>query len=220
MKASECFSISQACWNFVICFIILNSIYFNIYHFSAKGEEQGRNTENTDICSYSHLSLCSPEHYSPVHGRRGRLSTLLLCRRAVNSYCAGGPWRSCLVLVQRSHLKLVGFKVSFPVFFLLLFSLVYSAMGFLSFLSRSGGYFVVSPTTCMHACTYLYVYQCMSFLSTMPGTLSESDLWGHAQPSHQGGFVASLRYTLVPRKTREFDAVHDLTQWLLPRASM
>lgn len=133
MKACECFSISQACWNFVICFIILNSIYFNIYHFSAKGEEQGRNTENTDICQLFTPFPVLPwalyscawaegeiEHAPPV--REGH--ELLLCGRAVRcgravcSYCVGGPWGSCLILVQRSHLKLVGFKVSFPVFFL------------------------------------------------------------------------------------------------------
>lgn len=211
MEVSECFSISQACWNSVICFIILNSIYFNIYRYSAKKDEQGRNTENTDICQlFTPFPLLPWARSSCAWGGAGDWA---------HSYCAGGPWGSCLILVQRSHLKLVGFKVSFPVFFLLLFSLVYSAVGFLSFLSRSGGYFVSAPppATCMHACMYRYVYLCMSFLSS---TLSESDLWGHSQPSHQGRFVASLRCTLVHRKTSEFDRVRDPTQWLMPRASM
>lgn len=157
MKVSECFSISQECWNLVICFIILNSIYFNIYRYSAKGEEQGRNTENIDICQlFTPFPLLPWACSSCAWGGAGGWA---------HSYCAGGPWTptvqedhggSCLILVQRSHLKLVGFQVSFPVFFLLLFSLVYSAVGFLSFLSRSGGYFVPSSRN-MYACMYVSI---------------------------------------------------------------
>lgn len=107
------------------------------------------------------------------------LSMLLLCvgRRGdwAHSYCAGGPWGSCLILVQISHLKLVGLKVSFPVFFLLLFSLIYSAMGFLSFLSRSGGYFVPPPPrVCMHVCIFMWIYERHSWVQCPVPFLSQT----------------------------------------------
>lgn len=204
---------------FCYLFYNLNSIYFNIYRYSAKGEEQRRNTENTDICRLFTPFPLLPEHAPPVHGAgRGDWA---------HSYCAGGPWTPTVQQNHGSPASSLSKEViwsswgsrspSLPSFCC---CFLQSTQQWASRAFWVGLEATVSPAPCMHACMYLYVYLCTSFLSAVPSTLSDSDLWGHAQPSYQGRFVASLRYTLVHKKTSEFDRVHDLTQWLMPRASM